>query len=145
MTEITLLRPFGSEIRISSPFGLRKIDGKEEFHNGYDFAVPVGTVVKAAADGAVFRAGWQDEMNHGIGYGYRVWQEIELVEGNVKKRFYIWYGHLSKILVKEGAHIKAGDEIALSGNSGRSFGPHCHVGCREKDTSHFLEIRWQDL
>lgn len=142
MNSIRLKRPFGPEHRISSPFGNRSIDGTGEFHNGYDFAVPVGTPVMACADGAVFRCGWQNEVDHKEGYGYRIWQEIELDDNGRKRRFYIWYGHLSKILIVEGGRIKEGQEIGLSGNTGRSTGPHCHVGCREKDMKNFSEIEW---
>lgn len=145
MNEIKLKRPVSEEFRISSPMGNRTINGKEEFHNGYDFAVPVGTPIRACADGAAFRCGWQDVADKSAGYGLRVWQEIEKVIDGEKRRFYIWYGHLSKIYIEEGAHISEGQEIGLSGNTGRSTGPHCHVGCREKDTSNFMEIEWESV
>lgn len=143
MSYIKLRRPVAAEFRISSPFARRVIDGKEEFHNGYDFAVPVGTPVYACADGAAFRCGWQDDQDRKIGYGLRLMQEIEQLDGIMKKRFYVWYGHLSKLAVKEGDRILAGQLIGYSGNTGRSTGPHCHVGCREKDTSNFMEIEWE--
>lgn len=139
-----LKRPVDIDFKISSPMGPRKINGKEEFHNGYDFAVPIGTVIKACANGSAFRCGWQDEKDHSIGYGLRVWQEIEVHDGNKKTRYYIWYGHLSKILIKEGDRIREGQEIGLSGNTGRSTAPHCHVGCREKDNARFMEIEWEN-
>lgn len=136
--KITLLRPFGSDIKISSPYGERVLKGEKEFHYGYDFSTPIGTVVTACHDGAVFRAGWQDEKFHGVGFGLRVWQEIE----NNGKRFYIFYGHLSKIFVEEGARIHRGQEIGLTGNTGKSTDPHCHVECRLKDSKERFEIEW---
>lgn len=138
---ISLLRPFPKEIVISSSFGEREIDGKKEIHYGYDFKTPVGTVVRACHDGAVFRAGWQNEYDHSDGFGYRLWQEIE-EEGY---RFYIFYAHLSKIFVEEGARIHRGEEVALTGNSGRTTGPHCHVECRLKDSKDRFEIDWLDV
>ena len=136
--KIELLRPFPADIEISSPYGERIIKGEKEFHHGYDFRTPIGTVVTACHDGAVFRAGWQDEHFHGVGFGLRVWQEIE----NDGKRFYIFYGHLSKIFVEEGARIHRGQEIGLSGNTGKTEGPHCHVECRLKDSKERYEIEW---
>lgn len=138
--KISLLRPFPNEIPISSSYGERKINGKEEFHHGYDFKTPVGTPVLACHDGAVFRAGWQDDLDHSSGFGFRIWEEIE-VDGH---RLYLYYAHLSKILVKEGDRIHRGQEIALTGNTGRSTGPHCHLECRIKDTKTRIEIDWLD-
>lgn len=136
--KIKLLRPVPKEIHISSPFGKRVINGKEEFHKGVDFACPIGTPILACADGAAFRVGWENEADYSQGYGFRVWQEIQ-VDG---KRFYIWYGHTSKIMIKEGDRIKKGQEIALSGSSGRSTGPHLHIGCRPLNEKDFYDIEF---
>lgn len=136
---ISLLRPFPKEIPISSPMGEREINGKKEIHQGYDFKTYVGTPVLACHDGAVFRAGWQDEFDHSSGFGLRVWEEIE-IEG---QRLYLYYAHLSKILVKEGDRIHRGQEIALTGNTGRSTGPHMHFEVRLKDTKVRFQVEWE--
>lgn len=136
---LQLKRPVTSEFKVSSPFGSRTINGKQEHHNGIDFACPAGTSVYACEDGAAFRCGYENEHDHSIGFGLRVWQEIERIENDVKVRYYIFYAHLSKILIEEGTHIKKGQEIALSGNTGRSTGPHLHIGVRQKDTKNWLE------
>lgn len=140
--KLQLKRPVSDEFKISSPFGQRIINGKEEFHNGVDFACPIGTSIYACEDGAAFRCGYENEADHSIGFGLRVWQEIERIENDVKVRYYIYYGHLSKILIEEGSHIKKGQEIALSGNTGRTTGPHCHLGVRQKDTKNWLEVEF---
>lgn len=139
---LKLKRPVLNEFKISSPFGKRTIDDKEEFHNGTDFACPIGTIVYACEDGAAFRCGYENETNHSIGFGLRVWQEIERLENDEKVRYYIFYGHLSKILIEEGSHIKKGQEIALSGNTGRTTGPHLHLGVRQKNTNHWAEAEF---
>jgi len=107
--------------RISSKFGYRILWGKLEFHNGIDIPVWYGTKVCATKDGVVKKAGWQS------GYGWVV--ELEHDMG-----FVTIYGHNSRLLVRKGDKVKAGEVIALSGNSGRSTGPHLHYEIRLNDT-----------
>lgn len=82
-------------------------------HKGVDWACPVGTAVKASCSGTVVSAGWAS------GYGYCV--KINHSDGRQTR-----YAHLSKILVSVGQTVSQGDKIALSGNTGRSTGPHVH-------------------
>jgi murein DD-endopeptidase MepM/ murein hydrolase activator NlpD len=106
--------------RVSSGFGNRfhPIDKKIKFHAGVDLAVPVGTRVAAAAEGIVKFAGWKG------GYGNLV--IIEHADGRETR-----YGHLSKIMVSEGEKVSLGQQIALSGSTGKSTGPHLHFEIRE--------------
>lgn len=140
--KLVLGYPVSKDTPISSPYGPRVIDGKEEFHKGIDFKCPVGTIVYASEDGAAFRCGYQNPFNEHDGFGLRVWQEIERIENEKKVRYYVFYAHLSKILIEEGSHIKKGQEIGLSGNTGRSTGPHLHLGAREKDTGNWLDMEF---
>ncbi|KXG76391.1 Murein DD-endopeptidase MepM [Fervidicola ferrireducens] len=100
---------------ITSHFGYRRSPfGKSmEFHDGIDIAAPYGSEVRAAADGRVIFSGYKS------GYGYMV--EINHGYGHVTA-----YGHLSKILVREGQYVKKGQTIGRVGSSGRSTGPHVH-------------------
>ncbi len=107
-TPPTYLKPISGG-RMSSVFGKRW--GK--MHKGIDWATPVGTAVVASSTGTVVRAGWAS------GYGYVVY--INHSDGRQTR-----YGHLSKVLVKVGDSVKQGQKIALSGNTGRSTGPHIH-------------------
>jgi len=107
--------------RISSGFGYRTLQGKLEFHKGIDVLVWYGTNIHATKDGVVKMAGWRQ------GYGWIV--ELEHDMGFSTK-----YGHNSQLLVSKGDEVKAGDVIALSGNSGRSTGPHLHYEIRLNDT-----------
>ena len=106
--------------RISSKFGYRSLLGTLEFHNGIDLPMWFGTKVQATADGVVISAGW----NGGLGWAVVVQHEMG---------FTTTYGHTSKLLVKKGDEVKAGDTLALSGNSGRSTGPHLHYEMRLND------------
>ncbi len=101
--------------RISSKPGMRRhpILKKRKFHAGWDYAAPTGTPVKAAAKGKVIHAG-----NAGS-YGKLI--KISHAEGYETR-----YAHLSKILVKNGQQVNAGDHIGNVGSTGRSTGPHLH-------------------
>ncbi|MFO7812838.1 MAG: peptidoglycan DD-metalloendopeptidase family protein [Pelovirga sp.] len=108
--------PMGAQYRISSSFNpARKhpITRQVRPHNGVDFAMPTGTSILATGDGVVTRvkshpyAGKYVEIQHGSQYLTR-------------------YLHLHRILVKRGQTVKRGERIALSGNTGRSTGPHLH-------------------
>ena len=90
-------------------------------HNGIDIAVPVGTPVKAIADGTVVVTGTSD------GYGYWVGINHGSVNGiQVSSE----YGHLSKWIVHNKQQVKQGQIIAYSGNAGHSEGPHLHLTIR---------------
>lgn len=126
---VKVYRPVAAQFPISSQYGTRKdpVTGVESaMHYGVDFAVPVGTPVVAAATGKIFKAGWQDEKDHGVGFGQRVWQTAT-IDG---KQVGIFYAHLSEISVKPGDEITAGTRIGLSGHTGKSSGPHLHFEVR---------------
>jgi len=110
----TYLKPISGG-RLSSGFGKRSAPtkGASTYHKGIDWATPVGTAVTASCGGVVSRAGW------GSGYGNVVF--IDHPDGRQTR-----YGHLSKVLVKPGDRVSQGQKIALSGNTGRSTGPHLH-------------------
>ncbi len=114
----TYIKPISGG-RLSSGFGGRKAPtkGASTNHKGIDWATPVGTSVVASCGGTVTKAGW------GSGYGYVVYIRHE--DGRETR-----YGHLSKVLVSAGQKVKQGQKIALSGNTGRSTGPHLHFEMR---------------
>lgn len=100
---------------VNSEFGRRKSPWGEaiEHHSGLDIAAQMATPVKAPANGTVVFAGQGGE------YGLCV----ILDHGNEVKSL---YGHLSKIQVRQGQRIDRGTILALTGNTGRSSGPHLH-------------------
>jgi Membrane proteins related to metalloendopeptidases len=114
------VRPAGwpvDEGYISSGFGMRTdpFTGLRAFHPGIDFAAPAGTPVQAVAAGIVTHAGPD------AGYG-------NMVEINHGNGYATLYGHNEKILVHVGERVKRGQDVALVGSTGRSTGPHCHLG-----------------
>ena len=114
----TYIKPISGG-RLSSGFGARSAPtkGASTNHKGIDWAVPIGTSVVASNTGTVAFAGWAS------GYGYAVY--INHADGRQTR-----YGHLSKVLVKTGQSVSQGERIALSGNTGRSTGPHVHFEIR---------------
>ncbi|MER6613720.1 M23 family metallopeptidase [Streptomyces xantholiticus] len=91
-------------------------------HSGQDFAVPIGTAVKAAGAGTVVKAG-----PNGGGDGPAYGNAVVIKHNNGK---YSQYAHLSKINVNIGSKVNAGQTIAKSGNTGNSSGPHLHFEIR---------------
>ncbi|MEV8090547.1 M23 family metallopeptidase [Streptomyces nigra] len=92
-------------------------------HSGQDFAVPSGTQVVAAHGGTVVKAG-----GNGAGDGPAYGNAIVIKHGNGT---YSQYAHLSRVEVKIGQVVKTGQEIAKSGNTGNSSGPHLHFEIRK--------------
>ncbi len=105
---------------ISSRFGFRKdpFTGRQTFHKGLDFVVPVGTPVHATADGVVVAV----QQQHGYG------RVVKIDHGNGLTSV---YAHLDRALVRKGDRIKRWDVIAQSGNTGRSSAPHLHYEVRQ--------------
>ena len=103
--------------RTASGYGYRidPIYNVRKFHKGMDFSCDKKTPIYATADGVVESASWQR------GYGYTV----VIDHGFGYKTL---YAHLldKKFLVKKGQKVVRGEQIALSGNSGKSSGPHLH-------------------
>ncbi|MEV0239632.1 M23 family metallopeptidase [Streptomyces sp. NPDC050674] len=91
-------------------------------HSGQDFAVPSGTQVVATHGGTVVKAG-----GNGAGDGPAYGNAVVIKHGNGT---YSQYAHLSKVEVRIGQIVKTGQEIAKSGNTGNSSGPHLHFEIR---------------
>lgn len=102
--------------KLVSAFGYRPRFGR--MHRGVDLDLNVGDTVVAAFDGRVRITKFERR-----GYGYYV----VLRHDNGLETV---YGHLSRFLVKPDQYVKAGQPIALGGNTGRSTGPHLHFETR---------------
>jgi hypothetical protein len=105
--------------RISSRF-LEQEPFRTHPHTGIDFVMPQGTPLRSIKDGIVERV--VDFGSSNIGKGVFIkWQDGKTAI----------YGHLSKITVKQGDIVQAGDLIGYSGNTGYSTGAHLHFGVKE--------------
>jgi murein DD-endopeptidase MepM/ murein hydrolase activator NlpD len=104
-----------SGVRVSSVYGPRN----SGFHRGVDIAAPIGTPVFASNSGVVVAARWQNPNNLKQGYGQFV--ELQHEDGTQTV-----YAHLSQIAVRQGDKVEKGIQIAKTGNTGSSTGPHLH-------------------
>lgn len=107
---------------ISSTFGWRKdpVNGSNEFHQGIDISVPVGSEIRAASSGKVVKSGWMS------GFGKTI--VIDHGEG-----IETLYGHNSSLLVSVGQNVSTGQTIARAGSTGKSTGTHLHFGVLDND------------
>jgi len=107
--------------RISSGFGMRfhPILGYTRMHKGIDFAVPDGTPVMAAGSGTIEQEGWSN--------GYGNFLLIDHQNGYATA-----YGHLSRFApgLHRGSHVRQGEVVAYSGQTGMATGPHLHYEIR---------------
>src|SRR3989344_2347303 len=105
-----------NSIYVTSPYAPRW----GGFHRGTDFRAPVGTQVKAVADGVVKGTGDTDICCPGASFGK--WIFIEHTNGLSTTS-----AHLSLISVSKDQKVARGQVIGYSGNTGSSTGPHLHV------------------
>jgi murein DD-endopeptidase MepM/ murein hydrolase activator NlpD len=100
---------------ITSGFGTRSdpFTGGRAHHLGIDFSARTGDPVLAAAGGVVSYSGVKS------GYG----KVVEVDHGNGYRTL---YGHNSKLIVRVGDIVRAGQQLAKAGSTGRSTGPHVH-------------------
>ena len=101
---------------ITSRYGVSSSISSSD-HTGLDIAAKSGTDIKVVADGTVTCASYKGS------YG----NIVKIDHGN---GFETWYAHTSKMYVRVGQQVKAGDVIAAVGSTGNSTGPHLHFEIR---------------
>lgn len=128
------MNPDPEAYRVSSTFGYRRdpFSRRTQKHNGVDFAMDTGTPIYVTGDGVIKSVKYQLHgyghhvvVDHGFGYKTR-------------------YAHMSTITVVEGMKVKRGECIGLSGNTGKSSGPHLHYEVLYKG-AHVNPANYYDL
>lgn len=126
------------EGRITSGFGMRvhPVTGmKGSFHNGVDVAAPIGTEVCAPCDGVV-----REVYRHPTG-------GLTLIVGDDEREVRFGFCHLSKVFWAVGTKFYRGGLIALTGNTGRTTGAHCHFTVKAGgrwEGVHYVGGEWVD-
>jgi hypothetical protein len=109
-----------ANVKVTQPWGRPNPRYQAKRHTGIDFGMPVGTQLFAVVDGVVVDTSFDKS------YGNKV--VIEYTCNGIK--YQDWFCHLEKAEVCKGAQVAAGSNIAKSGNTGNSTGPHLHLETR---------------
>ena len=113
------------------PAGVGRVSQGLHADQAYDFAAPTGTPIYAVQSGTVLIA-------HPTGYngGYGRYIVINFDDGRQAI-----FGHMSKVLAKAGDAVEQGDIIGYVGSTGRSTGPHVHMGFRGSLGNPYLGLK----
>jgi len=109
--------PYKGRFRVSQQY-------KGTAHDGLDLVGVDSKNIYSTVYGTVEYAGWENALNHKQGFG----RYVRIKKDNSADRYY--FGHLSSIKVKKGQAVNPGDVIGIEGNTGYSFGSHCHYCVR---------------
>lgn len=143
--------PAGSFV-VTSAFGYRinPFTGKQDFHQGLDFACPEGTPVWSAGDGVVTYAG-----RYPLSTSVSWWRYGNIVAVQHERNFITIYAHLSTVSVRTGEKVKRWQKVGQTGNTGWSTRPHLHYEVRTNLSGedyapidpriYILDLAWQDM
>lgn len=113
------------------PRGVGRISQGLHADNAYDFAAPTGTPIYAVNDGSVLIA-----RPTGYNGGYGLYVVIDFKDDRQAI-----FGHMSKVAVEAGETVKRGDIIGYVGNTGKSTGPHLHLGFHGPQSNPYLGLK----
>ncbi|MDO4665166.1 MAG: M23 family metallopeptidase [Actinomycetaceae bacterium] len=113
------IRPYNGPLYVTSPYGYRvhPVVGTRILHAGVDLGAGCGVPQFATADGVVSEAGWFDTGGNGVFINHGMIGGNSYVTGHL---------HLSRIDVSVGQHVRQGQQIGLTGATGRVTGCHAH-------------------
>lgn len=114
------------EKTITSGFGTRvhPITGEKTIHNGIDIGVPIGTPISSSMDGVVSKVSFPGKGDAESTFNAGIYINVTSTDADIKMT--MRYLHLSQSFVVPGQKVLKGEVIGLSGNTGRSTGPHLH-------------------
>lgn len=112
-----MLAPYKGKFKVTQTF-------KGKTHDGLDLVGIDSKNVYSTVEGVVEKAGWESELDRKKGFGLYV----RIKKNGTSDKYY--FGHLSKICVKAGDKVSVGTLLGFEGNTGYSFGSHCHYCAR---------------
>lgn len=116
---------YSGKFKVTSIFGNRTLNGKTAMHKGIDVVGVASKNICAVAPGIVrVSTIITDKTNRTWEWGNYV-----RVDGDDGHRYY--YCHMDKRFVRAGQRVNAGDHLGVEGNTGYSFGSHCHFEVRD--------------
>lgn len=118
---------YSGKFRVTSPFGYRTLNGARDYHRGIDVVGVDSKEIRAVRGGNVVSSQIiTDKAN-------RTWEWGNYVCILGDDGMYYYYCHMSERYVSKGQSVAAGDIIGVEGNTGYSFGSHCHFEVRRAD------------
>ena len=119
--------------RYTQSWGIATGENGYTFHNGIDIANSIGTPIRAAASGRVYKTSYSAR---GLGKSIVIRHFPDGYPDEQGRGGQMWvtvYGHLSEVLVKQGDEVRIGQIIGKMGNTGNSTGPHLHFEIHKGD------------
>lgn len=117
-------------VTLTSRFGWRTLNGASDYHKGIDLVGSDKTLV-APCDGTVMVSTMLDKRWDKT----LTWQWGNYIRIDTADGLNIYMCHMAERKVKAGQKVKAGDIVGIEGNTGYSFGSHCHFEIRRNGTS----------
>ena len=115
---------YSGRFSVTSPFGYRLLNGSPNNHKGIDVVGLDDKHVCAVRPGVVGASQIITDRSN------RTWEWGNYVRIDGDDGMYYYYCHLDKRLVTVGQRVNKGDHIGIEGNTGYSFGSHCHFEVR---------------
>lgn len=120
---------YSGKFRVTSPIGTRTLNGVQEYHKGIDVVGLTDKHICAVVGGTVAVSQIITDKNNLTWQ----WGNYVCVIGDDGRQYY--YCHMSQRLVSVGQRVKRGDHLGIEGDTGYSFGSHCHFEVRENGVS----------
>lgn len=117
------------KIRLTSPYGVRELEGTSGFHGGIDIVGIESARVVSACSGVVAQSTVVTDKND----PNWMWGEYIIILGDDGRTYF--YFHLASRAVKRYDRVNEGDYLGEMGNTGYSFGAHLHFEVREGDAA----------
>ena len=111
--------PYNGKFQVTQEF-------KGADHDGLDLVGLDSKEIRSTVNGTVRYSGWENSSNPKQGFGQYVCIRSD------DDGYYYYFGHMSKLLVENGDKVKVGKVIGIEGDTGYSFGSHCHYCVRKK-------------
>jgi len=126
---------YNGEYKITSPFGPRNLNGDTRPHKGEDHVGITNKMVVTPTNGKVISSILITDKSN------PTWEWGNYIKIDDLNGFYLFFCHLDKRMVNVGEVIKEGQTIGIEGQTGYSFGSHCHFEVRRKSDNVSIDPR----
>ena len=118
-----LLLPYHGRVELTSRYGYRQLNGETNWHNGVDLVGIDSKIITSPCDGVVGSSQIITDKTN------KTWEWGNYVRINYKN-YSIYLCHMAERFVSKGEYVASGQPIGFEGNTGYSFGNHCHFEVR---------------